>query len=746
MLYALIAVAYSVIIPFGEPTDEPAHYAYIWYLLTYRKLPVQSPDPLANLVNEGHHPPAYYALVAALTGWAPYAHYEPPDNPYLPSDVDNPEFVQRYLHTTEENFPWRGPVLAAHIARLVSIGMGMASVWVTYRVVRHIAPETPRLALFAAGIHAFNPMFVHVSSAISNDNAAILIGSLMIWQMLRILRRPSATKFVVLGTLTGLGILSKVNLIALLPAVAWTGWRASGQSAGQPTTWTKRLQRTTIYGLLVLLPVLIVSGWWLWRNVQLYGDPFAWNIRMVTHHAQRRQTQITALYVLDLLWRQFRSFWGLFGWIRITLAPWIYWLLFGFTVAGFAGMIKEALKHRATLLARNYDLYALLIGFTLLATWSQASNRDSTVAGQGRFLFPVLSIIVYLLAQGSTTWLHRHYRHRAQQIVISALFVLSASVLLFRLIPIYARPLRAALPSQAQAVQATFEPWELTGWYTSKPVAGEEMTITLYWRAARQLDTVEQETPVFSFVHLVNGNGEALAKWNGVPTGGRFPPQAWSTDSTTAHTVKFQLPETEALSEPQLAYLYVGFFYLEGDEIRRIPVDTSQQTRDGTLILGPMIVRPTQTKQTKPEKPLDITFSTPASGQIELLGYDLQPENGKWHVTLHWRAATTIAQDYTVFVHLIDDNAILSQGDGPPCNGQCPTSLWRTGDTWQDTHSVPVPESTTTTQAPTLAVGWYDPQTGTRLPAFSKDGQRLNQDRLRLCIFSEAFSACQPTN
>ena len=740
LIYGLVAVAYSVIIPFGEPPDEAAHYAYIWYLLAYRQLPVQSPDHTANLVDEGHHPPAYYATVAWLTGWAPYELYKSPDNPY----VYDLEFAQRYLHPEEENFPWQGPLLAAHLARLVSIGMGIASIWVTYRIARHVAPEDSQLALFAAGIHAFNPMFVHINSAINNDNAAILMGSLMIWQMLRILRHPSFTRCALLGALTGLGLLSKINLIALLPAIAWTIWRAAGQHEQQYRTLMHRLQRATIYGALVLMPMLAVSGWWLWRNVQLYGDPLAWGIRMVTHYAQRRQTQMTIVYVAEFLWRQFRSFWGLFGWVRIDLAPWIYWLLLGFSIVGVAGIVQDAAKHRKALLLRNYDLYALIIGGTLLATWSQASNRDSMVAGQGRFLFPAISIIAFLLAKGCSVWLSGRHRRRMQRIGMSSLFTLTASVLLFLMIPTYIHPLREVLPRQAHAIQAAFDPWELVGWHNSDPVIGSEMSVTLYWRALRQLDTFEQRTPVFCFVHLVDSNGEPLAKWDGVPTQGRFPPQVWTPDAIVAHTINLQLPGDESFSVPRLAYLYVGFFYLEDEQIRRIPVNsTDTPTLEGTAILGPVILRSSQRRRATPESPLEITFGTLESGEIELLGYDLVPGNNEWQVILYWRARTELPKDYTIFVHLATDDILLSQGDGPPCNGQCPTSLWRAGDAWRDVHTIPLPTTATATTSPTLTIGWYDPQTGTRLPAFSEDGQRLNQDRLSLCTFSEGFTICR---
>ena len=82
---------------------------------------------------------------------------------------------------------------------------------------------------------------------------------------------------------------------------------------------------------------------------------------------------------------------------------------------------------------------------------------------------------------------------------------------------------------------------------------------------------------------------------------------------------------------------------------------------------------------------LDISFS----GVVKLLGYDLPVTNTQYPisstlmpgdsltVTLYLQSLTKMSQDYSVFVHLLDENElIVAQRDMYPGLGLYPTSLW----------------------------------------------------------------------
>ena len=74
-----------------------------------------------------------------------------------------------------------------------------------------------------------------------------------------------------------------------------------------------------------------------------------------------------------------------------------------------------------------------------------------------------------------------------------------------------------------------------------------------------------------------------------------------------------------------------------------------------------------------------------------------------------------------MFLHLLDPAGTqVVVADAPPLNGDYPTRLWQAGDWIVDSRPVVIP-----TELPagdyTLAIGFYDPQTGERLPLASGD-------------------------
>ena len=81
---------------------------------------------------------------------------------------------------------------------------------------------------------------------------------------------------------------------------------------------------------------------------------------------------------------------------------------------------------------------------------------------------------------------------------------------------------------------------------------------------------------------------------------------------------------------------------------------------------------------------------------------------------LQWSAASQLPTDYTVFVHVLDQNGqIVAQSDLPPGGGYAPTSRWPIGQSITDRHGVVLP--------PTLSAGNYRIVTGLYRP----DGVRL---------------------
>jgi hypothetical protein len=85
------------------------------------------------------------------------------------------------------------------------------------------------------------------------------------------------------------------------------------------------------------------------------------------------------------------------------------------------------------------------------------------------------------------------------------------------------------------------------------------------------------------------------------------------------------------------------------------------------------------------------------------------------HLDLYWQASTPVAEDYQVFVHLLDENGQRRvQKDGPPLLGARPTSSWQPGEQLTDRRGLLLP-SDMPPGSYHLRVGLYRLSDGSRL-------------------------------
>lgn len=98
---------------------------------------------------------------------------------------------------------------------------------------------------------------------------------------------------------------------------------------------------------------------------------------------------------------------------------------------------------------------------------------------------------------------------------------------------------------------------------------------------------------------------------------------------------------------------------------------------------------------------------------IGLSGYTLTPgaAGAATTLTLAWQALAPPADDYTVFVHVLDAaGQTVAQRDATPRDGAYPTSLWQPGEYVTDDYTFDLPPGDYTVE-----LGLYLPETGARL-------------------------------
>lgn len=109
--------------------------------------------------------------------------------------------------------------------------------------------------------------------------------------------------------------------------------------------------------------------------------------------------------------------------------------------------------------------------------------------------------------------------------------------------------------------------------------------------------------------------------------------------------------------------------------------------------------------------------------EIRLLGYDLEAATTRqFSLSLLWQAIRQPAADYTVFVHVLDQQGICCvwQQDTMPRQGRYPTSRWLPDELVVDAYTIQLPEESAGGSYP-LEIGLYFAESGQRLLVTEQD-------------------------
>jgi 4-amino-4-deoxy-L-arabinose transferase-like glycosyltransferase len=650
LLFVILGLAYSVINPLHEATDELRHYRYVRYIVANRALPVQGAEPCRS---QSHHPPLYYAAGALLAGWIDTGRdvcTTPESNPfwayrYADVGVDNKNM---YFHGSEEAFPWRGEALAAHLLRALNVLLGAGTVWLTWATGRTVWPARRALAAGGSAFVAFNPMFLYLAGAINNDIIAALGGAAVLYASTRLLRDPAGLSprwGLILGVLYGLALLSKFNMaaIALLIAAAFS------VVAWQRGQWRQWLE----VGLLSVAVAALLAGWWFLRNQLLYGEPTGF--RMVTELWGARDASESlplALLELPLAWT---TLWGRFGFGQIPLPEGFYTALKAVTGAGLFGLLLPLLRRRRE--RTQQWLLALLILDVLLFFAVLFNYMLVSPAGaMGRFFFPGLPALGLLVFYGLSRWLA--LANSGERVLPALALLANAALLLLALValfgylaPAYAAP--PAFPADLEVPNlagARFDQLAtLRGYRLSDTTvrAGESLDIELYWE-------VNNQPPgnfVF-FVHLIDETGALVAQRDTHPGTGNFPTSFWRPGDRFVDSVRLHLPETAYT--PVTATLSIG---LTAPDYRLAISGPGGEPLGDALPLGAVELLPAThlfPGAGETPNPLDQNFEN----QLRLIGYEygerLLASGDPLLVTLHWQPLEPDGA-YTVQLFLLDE-------------------------------------------------------------------------------------------
>lgn len=734
--YVAVAVLYGVAIPIFESPDAGGHYAYIHELTEGRGLPVHgapSGERVTGYV--AGHPPLYYALCAALTFWVPddadFADWAW-RNPYV--EMGNPGSVanKNYLvHTPAERFPWRGTPLTVHIARLISTALGALAVVATYGIALELFPDRRWLAWGAAALTAFNPMFVFTAARVSNDAAVAAFGSLALWGGVRLaVRGLSRPGLGLLGVAVGLAALSKLSGTILVPVVAFAlllDAARNGQYALGHVFRKERLVRLFGNALILFGATTFVCGWWFVRNLLLYGELLGVNA-WLSHTATVRSESIGFLEVISELKGFEKSYWAVFGWFNVGVAPWMYrvwWVVVRASIVGLVLVLVDQSTRRR--LPGPAQAGLAIVGLAFLLIFGSVWRFIMIVLGaQGRYLMPAVTAISVLMMFGLSRLLPRRWTPVLAVPLGLGQLTLAVVCLLVFILPAYAAPKAVderELPADLVRFDLAFEgtPVRLLGGHIEADEArpGSPLPVSLYWQAVER-----PREDLVALIQVLDWSLEPIAGADCYPGRGTFPPTLWQPGVT--YRDRYVLQIAPGANAPTVASLYTGLRHpASGHLTATLP---SGEQAPAPLLLDDVPIRPTE------PLPDDVTYSVGArlGEAITLVGYDITAEELQageaFTVTVVWRAEARPERDYTAFVHLMDaSGALVAQDDHPPLGGRYSTSFWAPGEVVRDRYRLTLEED----QPPcicVLQVGMYDPELDVRVPAYDNLGGHFEDD------------------
>lgn len=428
-IYLILATLYAIFTPKWQAPDEPAHFNYIRTIAETGALPV---------LQFGDYDHAYLEQIKAAKFPATlsidpirYESYQPP---------------LYYLAATPVYLAARGAGLDATVIalRLFSVALGALVLLVAFRIVRAIFPNDDFLALATVGLMATVPQHLAISASISNDLAAELVLILIVW--LAVTRVQSAiqnsefiirnSQFVIWGgILFGAALLTKTTtyipgLLVLIGANLLRGGRRSAV--------VSQLLGLFALAALIAAPMFV-------RGALTYGitDPLG-----IARHDAVVVGQLTTVEVLaqrgvarvvfDLVAVTFKSFWAQFGWMGVLVSDRIYVtlaLLCAVALLGFVFHVARLIRHPSLQTTTQRACIGLLMLLLVVACADYVAYNFKFVQFQGRYLFPALISIAFVLVTGLRELIAREYQRSVFVLLYVAMVGLDLVCLFWFIVP-----------------------------------------------------------------------------------------------------------------------------------------------------------------------------------------------------------------------------------------------------------------------------------------------------------------------
>ena len=247
---------------------------------------------------------------------------------------------------------------------------------------------------------------------------------------------------------------------------------------------------------------------------------------------------------------------------------------------------------------------------------------------------------------------------------------------------------------------------------TASVVQGQDLTIVLWWSCR---GTPAKEYVLF--LQALSRDGTVVAASEERVTMGSWPMTEWPPGTIVSDEHHLLIPARAPAADLRLV---AGLL----DPVDRKPVDLGGRKQ---VNLG--AVRVTQPVRNFTDPGEAVVSGVRFADLGTLVGYDVQGctmaeglcrlNDSRLRLKLVWRAENESGVRYRSFVHVLCDGTMVAQSDHDP--GGTLTTAWLPGQFVVDVHELELPPEDTCPGRLTLAVGLYNPQTGSRLSPASAE-------------------------
>ena len=750
ILFALGVIGQMIALPPAEGSDEILHFTYVEWLRNQNRLPDRSAHASNYTLQESGQPPLTYALGAILLNLvnAPMVdclqalHYfdsinNPWDNPMDAwNRVDNTGAFMRVQNV--QDYPQATINESIVLLRFISLPFGIIAVIAAYGSGIEIFSRRS-WALLTATICGLMPMMTHITAYWTNDITSIAFASLIVWGTLRLLRLgASPRRLLVLGILFGLGGLSKVNVMLLLPGAALAlliDWRRRAA----PFTFT----RLVIIGLWLGLPILLLFGPWILYGIITFQDPIGFRT-----HAEPKfnyNPPLTLAQTLPMMPEMYLTYIGKLGVSKIYFHPLTYTAIgfiflmaaVGYAVAYFRrptfSWIRDFWKNPQA----QQAAVLLVITLTVFAGFYNWLRQIYFVTGR---LMYAAHVPISLAIVGGLYLLVRRWPHLKLPVQTYTISILGLSSLIISPILIYSALMPPPLLTHDQLPPLQGTPIDfdhtirLLGYQQPSRVFNEPIyTIKLCW------EVLQPTTRPAAFSLKMIHDGVIVADRTSIHGMGRYNSSLWTAGAIFCDNVDIRMDDPDLVVEPQPEIAQVYDILLVMLDAKTQRVDWKATTLDGKSIDYPIITQVvTPARDMRPllaYTPAPSTVRFP--GFADIAGFSLKgdPRPGaKLSADFLWQVTGTSPISWSQFIYLQGPDGALPLADSVPRGGRYPTWGWSPGEFIVDQWPIQLPDSIPTGDYE-LHTGLYRQDTGDRM-AVSVDGTPVPDNAAVILRFS----------